>query len=130
MADQTPAVRPGTTRGLRACMICSIVLEYKAFIQGGCPNCDFLDLIRSSESVNECTSAVFEGMIALNDPKTSWVAKWQRLQDYVPGVYAVKVVGTLNEDRIQDALEAGVQYIPRDGTSVEEYQASRAQAEE
>lgn len=54
------------------------------------------------EVVQECTSQVFEGMITLNanaDGGTngSWVAKWQRLEGYVPGLYAVKVVGTVSD---------------------------------
>ncbi len=106
------AAVPTSTRSLRACMVCSVVLPSSTFYSSGCPNCEFLDLARSNDAVQECTSAVFEGMIALNEPTTSWVAKWQRLDGYVPGVYAVKVVGTLNEDRVQDALEAGVRYFP------------------
>lgn len=112
MAEEERIEIPKSTRNLRACMVCSVVLPSSSFYNAGCPNCDFLDLARSNDSVQECTSAVFEGMIALSDPKTSWVAKWQRLEGYVPGVYAVKVVGTLNEDRVQDAIEAGVRYFP------------------
>ena len=53
-------------------------------------------------------------------PTQSWVAKWQRLEGYVPGVYAVKVVGELPRD-IVGALEGeGVKYIPRDGRDVDE----------
>lgn len=103
---------PQTTRNLRACMICSVVLSSSNFQTSGCPNCPFLELQGNNDAVQECTSAVFEGMIALNDPRTSWVAKWQRLTDYQPGVYAVKVVGTLNEDRIVEAQENGVKYFP------------------
>ena len=47
--------------------------------------------------MQECTSQVYEGLITLADPKSSWVAKWQRLDAYVPGVYAVKVVGIVSE---------------------------------
>lgn len=43
----------------------------------------------------ECTSQVFEGLITLADPGTSWVARWQRLDGYVPGTYAVKVQGSV-----------------------------------
>lgn len=46
--------------------------------------------------MEEATSQVFEGLITLVDPKTSWVAKWQRLDGYYPGVYAVKVVGIVS----------------------------------
>ena len=44
-------------------------------------------------AINETTSGVFEGLITLTNPAQSWVAKWQRLNGYVAGVYAVKVVG-------------------------------------
>ncbi len=53
-------------------------------------------------------------------PTHSWVAKWQRLEGYVAGVYAVKVVGELSPD-IVSALEGeGLKYIPRDGRDVDE----------
>ena len=50
----------------------------------------------SSDVVQDCTSAVFEGMISMADPQSSWVAKWQRLQGYAPGTYAVKVEGVVS----------------------------------
>lgn len=112
MDDRLPAQIPNNTRNLRACLICAVVLPQSGFLSHGCPNCDFLDLAHSSDAVQECTSSVFEGTIALSDPKTSWVARWQRVDKYVPGVYAVKVVGQLSEDRILEAQEAGVKYFP------------------
>ena len=66
------------------------------FIREGCPNCEFLDLANHPDSVQECTSQVYEGLITLSDPRQSWVARWQRLDQYVPGVYAVKVVGIVS----------------------------------
>ena len=39
---------------------------------------------------------MYEGLITLADPSASWVARWQRLDGYVPGVYAVKVVGMVS----------------------------------
>ena len=66
----------------------------------GCPNCEeYLNLRGSSDAINDCCSQVFEGLITLVDPQTSWVAKWQRLQGYVPGTYAVKVVGIVSSLR-------------------------------
>jgi transcription elongation factor SPT4 len=53
-------------------------------------------------------------------PTTSWVAKWQRLEAHVPGVYAVKVVGELPRDIISALEGEGVKYIPRDGRNVDE----------
>jgi len=63
--------------------------------------------------VENCTSQVFEGVIALADPAKSWVAKWQRLEGYVRGVYATKVAGQLPDDvRVQLEEEYRIQYIP------------------
>ena len=67
------------------------------FVREGCPNCEsVLDLAGHSDLVQECTSQVYEGLVTLADPKSSWVAKWQRLDTYRPGVYAVKVVGNVS----------------------------------
>lgn len=78
-------------------MVCSIVQVQQRFIREGCPNCEsFLGLQNHPDSVQECTSQVFEGLITLADPAKSWVARWQRLEGYVSGVYAVKVVGQVS----------------------------------
>ena len=119
-------------------MVCSIVQAGTKFVSSGCPNCDeFLEMRHSADVVQDCTSAVFEGMISMADPATSWVAKWQRLEGYAPGTYAVKVEGVVSlldgnhvmrranlpqlpDDYISAAENAGVRYIPRDGTALEE----------
>ncbi|KAK1760941.1 transcriptional elongation protein [Echria macrotheca] len=114
-------VAPGQQRYLRACMVCSVVMTLSRFREEGCPNCEeFLHLRGSSDQIDACTSQVFEGLITLANPKRSWVAKWQRLDSYVPGVYAIKVSGQLPDDvRAVIEEEHGVQYIPRDGSAVE-----------
>ncbi|KAK3067816.1 transcription elongation factor spt4 [Teratosphaeriaceae sp. CCFEE 6253] len=102
-------------RSMRACM----VLPQAQFSRTGCPNCeDFLELRGNSDVIQEATSQVFEGLVTIVDPEHSWVAKWQRLQDYKPGTYAIKVVGLLSEDFVAAAENAGVKYIPRDGSAV------------
>lgn len=58
--------------------------------------------------------------MTLADPRTSWVAKWQRLDGFVPGVYAVKVVGILPEEILQQLEDSGIRYIPRDGSAQDE----------
>ncbi len=65
------------------------------------------------DAIIDCTSQVFEGLIALQDPTKSWVAKWQRLDGYVKGVYATKVSGQL-PDEVVVLLEeeARIKYIP------------------
>ena len=76
-------------------------MRLQRFSRDGCPNCDaFLGLAGSEDAVRECTSQVFEGLITIADPTTSWVARWQRLDGYVGGVYAVKVAGTVSITRV------------------------------
>ncbi|KAG4220819.1 hypothetical protein PC116_g30702, partial [Phytophthora cactorum] len=56
----------------------------------GCPNCPFLDLKGSPEAIEACTSSQFEGTMACFQPRRSWVARWQRVDTFVPGTYAIK----------------------------------------
>ena len=79
----------------------------------GCPNCEsVLGLQGNSDAIQECTSQVYEGLITMGDPQQSWVAKWQRLDGYVPGVYAVKVVGSLPPEVVGAMEDNGIKYIP------------------
>jgi transcription elongation factor SPT4 len=95
--DTPPPQAKMSLRSLRACMVCSIVQTGTKFASNGCPNCEeFLEMRQSPDVVQDCTSAVFEGMISMADPATSWVAKWQRLEGYAPGTYAVKVEGVVS----------------------------------
>lgn len=55
---------------------------------------------------------MFEGLITVANPKKSWVAKWQRLDTYVPGVYATKVSGSIPEDIRNGLIEDGHVLIP------------------
>ena len=101
--------------------VLNVLTHFQQFYKEGCPNCEeLLQLRGSQDNVLELTSQVFEGLICLGDPSKSWVAKWQRLSQYVPGVYAVKVVGRLPEDIVQGLEDQGIRYVPRDGTSTEE----------
>ncbi|KAI1485179.1 Spt4/RpoE2 zinc finger-domain-containing protein [Biscogniauxia mediterranea] len=110
MADNF--VPPGQQRYTRACMVCSIVMTQARFRSEGCPNCPFLDLKGSPEAIESCTSGVYEGLMTIADPKKSWVAKWQRIDGFVQGVYAMKVSGSLPED-VKAAMEdEGHVYIP------------------
>jgi transcription elongation factor SPT4 len=131
-------VAPGQQRYLRACMVCSIVMtqtvrllffsssplfcSYRGladtpnqrFRQEGCPNCEeYLHLKGDTEAIESCTSQVYEGLITLANPAKSWVAKWQRLDTYVQGVYAIKVSGQLPEE-VRTAIEEEyrITYIP------------------
>ncbi|KAH3684832.1 hypothetical protein WICPIJ_004185 [Wickerhamomyces pijperi] len=76
----------------------------------GCPNCvDILDIGLST------TSPTFEGLVAIGEPKKSWVAKWLRVSEYEPGLYAVKIQGRLP----QEVIESLPYYRPRDGTATD-----------
>ena len=114
MPESANYVPPAKQRYLRACMVCSVVLTTQRFFEEGCPNCeDALQLRRSHDQIETCTSKVFEGVISLQDPRASWLAKYQRLDGYVPGVYAVKVVGQLPDDMVAQLREEfGIAYIP------------------
>ncbi|KAH7372035.1 Spt4/RpoE2 zinc finger-domain-containing protein [Pyrenochaeta sp. MPI-SDFR-AT-0127] len=118
MAIQGGAAIPANQqRNMRACMVCSIVRTQQQFMTGGCPNCeDILELAGNSEQINDCTSQVFDGLISVADTKRSWVARYQRLEGYVPGVYATQVEGILPEDVIVAVENAGINYVPRDGS--------------
>jgi hypothetical protein len=49
----------------------------------------------------ECTSSHFAGLVAITDPKESWVAEWKRLEKKLPGCYCVSVDGEyLNEEEV------------------------------
>ncbi|KAK5944653.1 transcription elongation factor spt4 [Knufia obscura] len=118
----TPAM--SLSRTSRACMVCSIVQTQKQFYTSGCPNCEEIVQLRGSEdAIAECTSKVFDSLITLADPKTSWVAKWLRLSEYVPAVYAVKVNGSLPGEIIDSLENNGIKYVPRDGTEPDEEMA-------
>ena len=45
----------------------------------------------------EETSQEFTGMIAIMEPRDSWVAKWQRCTELKPGVYAKTVKGVVSD---------------------------------
>ena len=79
-----------------------------------------MGLQNEPDTVKECTSQVFEGLIYLANPKESWVARWQRLDKYVPGMYATKVVGIVPEDVLNMLTDNGIKYIPRNGTELQE----------
>jgi transcription elongation factor SPT4 len=83
------------------------------FNHEGCPNCDHvLQLRGNNDAIQECTSQVFEGLISIVDERQSWVARWQRLDGYVPGTYAIKVTGTLPTETVASLEDAGIKYIP------------------
>jgi len=76
---------PDSDKGLRACLRCSLVKTFTQFVDSGCENCDFLGMVGENDKVHDCTTAYFEGTVALIQPDGSWVARWQRIVAYAPG---------------------------------------------
>ncbi|PKI84074.1 transcription elongation factor spt4 [Malassezia vespertilionis] len=87
-----------TAAKLRACLRCQYAQSAREFHSKGCPNCqNVLDMQGSQERVADCTTSNFDGLICMLQPEESWVAKWQRIEKRMVGLYAVKVVGHLPE---------------------------------
>ncbi|GMG56272.1 unnamed protein product [Ambrosiozyma monospora] len=101
----------------RACMLCGLVQSLSQFRNDGCPNCEsVLHLGDNEDLARECTSPTFEGLVAANGSESSWVARWLRIEHFVPGLYAVRVVGKLPDEIRVDLAQQGIDYRPRDGT--------------
>lgn len=101
---------------LRACILCGLVKTYDQFMNDGCDNCERkLGLAGASDRILDCTTTNFTGypkkkicpllisyllcrLAGVVRPKKSWVARWQRLVERKPGLYAVKVLARLPED--------------------------------
>ncbi|GAA5833058.1 hypothetical protein JCM5353_006760 [Sporobolomyces roseus] len=100
---------------LRACLMCSFLATAPEFRREGCPNCEpYLDMKGDSDRVMMCTTGQFDGSIALINPQTSWVAKWQRNSKHTAGVYAVRITGTLPEEIIEDLEGRGIKVHSRE----------------
>jgi len=82
---------PSSTKNLRACIRCRIILTKQQFYILGCPTCE--ETLRMKESdmrVLACTTANFTGIITLLKQGT-WVSRFNGLQGRRPGVYALTV---------------------------------------
>eukprot|EP00900_Chrysochromulina_parva_P022942 jgi/Chrpa1/5281/Chrysochromulina_OHIO_Genome00006718-RA len=101
--DALPVVPLGDKK-LRACL----------FFREGNDNVPCLSMAGDREMVYECTSANFDGMVAMMKPHESWVARWQGITNWVPGCYALRVKGTLRSEHIVTLEENGIRYKPLD----------------
>ncbi len=111
-------VVPSELRRLRACLLCSLVKTHTQFRRDGCDNCEeVLQLRGASDRIQDCTSPAFDGLISLMAPSASWVAKWQRCDKFVKGIYAIKVSGKLPVDMEEELADKGIRYRPRDGSA-------------
>uniref|UniRef100_A0A1I7XJ76 Transcription elongation factor SPT4 n=1 Tax=Heterorhabditis bacteriophora TaxID=37862 RepID=A0A1I7XJ76_HETBA len=104
---------PRDLRGLRACLLCSLVKSMDQFEQDGCENCDrVLHMKGDTDKVYECTSTNFDGMIAAMMPEDSWVCKWQKINRKCKGIYAVSVSGSLPSSVVSELKSVGIRYKP------------------
>ncbi|KAK7863703.1 hypothetical protein R5R35_003089 [Gryllus longicercus] len=112
---QNCAGLPPDLVGLRACMICSLIKTPEQFVTDGCENCEeFLCLKNNKSKVFECTSVNFDGMIAAIDPERSWVCRWQRIDRFHRGIYAISVSGKPPSHVLRDMENRGIVYRSRD----------------
>jgi transcription elongation factor SPT4 len=69
-----------------------------------------------TDRVAKYTTPYFEGLIGLVDPNGSWVAKWQRIDNCKPGMYAIEMIGNLPKEMRDFCDENGIPYkINNDG---------------
>ena len=83
---------PGGYTKLRACLKCKLVKTEDQWIREGCENCDDDDNQEDPDKMQMNTTTVFEGLVSLMNPYESWVAKWNGLDNRVPGCYALDVL--------------------------------------
>lgn len=106
---------PKELRNLRACLLCSLVKTLDQFEYDGCENCEeYLHMKNNRDTVYECTSSSFDGIVAMMSPEDSWVSKWQRINRYVKGCYAISVTGRLPLGIINELKSKGIVYRSRD----------------
>jgi transcription elongation factor SPT4 len=111
--DQLPVVPLGDKK-LRACLVTGLVKTEEQFLREGNDNLACLQMVGDRDMVHECTSAQFDGMVAMMKPHESWAARWQGIVNYVPGCYALRVRGTLKAEHIVTLEDAGIRYNPLD----------------
>jgi transcription elongation factor SPT4 len=110
VADLANASVPNRINTIRACKRCGLLKAQGQFYDEGCENCPFLDMADNMERVNSCTTAFYEGQAAIMDPRDSWAAKWIRVDNYLPGVYAITVTGQLDREVEEELENRGIRW--------------------
>ena len=84
-------------KDLRACTSCNLILSYRQWSSQklSCPNCRE---IRGEQG----TTRYFTGMVSLMMVTKSWVAKYNKMKDRKPGVYAIRIM----QEDYYDELDA------------------------
>ena len=95
---------PQDLRNVSACIYCRLIMQEnqwnKKSLNGRCPNCDKDASQRTKE---------FTGMISVIIPEQSWVARYNHLERRMPGLYATKLLETLEGDYEEGLNPAKVQ---------------------
>jgi len=112
--ERLPVVPLGDKK-LRACLVTGLVKTEDQWLREGNDNVPCLELERDREKMFECTSADFDGMAAVMQPKESWVARWQAIGNFVPGCYALRVRGMLPNEHVLTLEDNGIRYRALDG---------------
>ena len=99
---------PSSMQGHRACLRCGLVKCMDQFYANGCENCPFLEMIERQDRVTGCTTSNFEGVVALVQPEKSWLAKWEALRKFYPGVYALQVFGEMPPQIQEFLIDKGI----------------------
>jgi transcription elongation factor SPT4 len=120
-ADEPPKaidICPADKRRQRACLCCGLVKTFDQFVSHGCNNCDgFLHLRGDEALVSFCTTGNFFGIVSMINPNGSWAARWQGIDKFKPGCYALRMKGTLPEsviDILPEEIHARYDWLQRD----------------
>ena len=108
--DEKLPVVPLGDKKLRACMVTGLIKTEDQFLREGNDNVPCLSMKGDREMVMECTSNNFDGMVAVMKPSESWAARWQGVQNFVPGCYALQVKGTLPSQHVVTLEDNGIRY--------------------
>ncbi|KAK5580753.1 hypothetical protein RB653_000777 [Dictyostelium firmibasis] len=77
------SIVPSSFKQSRACTECGLVKTVQQFDENGCENC--------GSSSSSSTTQNFEGIIAIMNPKESWIARKLQFERRVPGLYALSM---------------------------------------
>lgn len=86
----------------KACMLCSALIPIQELKKEGCKNC---------KNANS-TSYSYKGLIGVLK-KGGWVEKWQRIDEYGEGLYAMTVEGDPDEEDVCAIEDEGKAYFDR-----------------
>ena len=92
---------PSGMKSLSCCPNCRLILDESQWrdLKRACPNCGAKDI----------ETRDFSGMISLIMPNDSWVAKWNGLDENMPGVYAIAIQNDAQTER-EEMQERQLEY--------------------